>query len=147
MNFAGSLSTQLQTNLLHVLADSPTIATEGQNSTWPVSVVSAVVLHAVLSLTLPSMGKDLLFQMVNVSRTLPLQPSFSASPRHSSQQIDALLSLAITHVPLTAVSLARLRLLCDCICSVNYATFMPVSPHFVSFPRVMANSDGIKRYL
>jgi hypothetical protein len=145
MNFAGSLSSLLQSNLLHVLSDSPTIATEGQNSTWPVSVVSTVVLHAVLSLTLPSIGKDMLFQMVNLSRKLPLQPTFTAPPRNSSQLVDALLSQAITHVPLTAVMLTRLRLLCDCICSVNYASFMPVSPHFVSFPRAMTNNDGIKR--
>ncbi len=145
MNFAGSLGSQLESNLLHVLSDSPTIATEGQNSTWPVSVVSAVVLHAVLSLTLPSIGKEMLFQMVNLARKLPLQPSFSAPPRNSSQLVDALLSQAVTHVPLTAAMFTRLRLLCDCICSVNYASFMPVSPHFVSFPRVMTNSDGIKR--
>jgi hypothetical protein len=145
MNFAGSLSSQLQSNLLHVLSDSPTIATEGQNSTWPVSVVSTAILHAVLSLTLPSISKDVLFRMVNLSRTLPLQPSFTAPPRNSSQLVDALLSQAITHVPLTTIMLTRLRLLCDCICSVNYASFMPASPHFVSFPRVMANIDGVSR--
>lgn len=146
MNFAGSLSNQLEANLLHVLSDSPTIATEGQNSTWPVSVMCVAVLHAVLSLTLPAIGKDMLFQMVSLSRNLPLQPSFTAPPRNSSQLVDAILSLAITHVPLTAVMFSRLRLLCECICSVNYSSFMPVSPHFVSFPRAMTNSDSIKRY-
>jgi hypothetical protein len=146
MNFTGSLSTQLQANLLHVLSDSPPVATEGQNSTWPISVLSAVVLHAVLSLTLPSIGNNVLFQMVSLARALPLQPSFTTSPRTSSQLVDALLSLAITHVPLTATMLTRLRLLCDCICSVNYSSFMPVSPHFVSFPRSMTNVDGIKRW-
>jgi hypothetical protein len=145
MNFAGSLSSQLQANFLHILSDSPNIATQGQNSTWPVSVVSAAVLHAVLSLTLPSIGKDLLFQMVTVSRNLPLQSSFTASPRNSSQLVDALLSLAITHVSLSAFMRTRLRLLCDCICTLTYATYMPVSPHFVSFPQAMTNSDGIKR--
>jgi hypothetical protein len=146
MNFAGSLSNQLEANLLHVLSDSPTIATEGQNSTWPVSVMCVAVLHAVLSLTLPAIGKDILFQMVSLARNLPLQPSFTAPPRNSSQLVDAILSLAVTHVPLTAVMLSRLRLLCECICSVNYSSFMPVSPHFASFPRAMTNSDGIKRY-
>jgi hypothetical protein len=147
INFSGSLCARLQANLLHVLSDAPTIATEGQNSTWPVAVVSVAVLHAVLSLTLPCIGKDLLLQMVALSRTLPLQSSINSPPRNAAQLVDALLSLAITHVPVaSAVMFARLRLLCECICSVNYASFMPVSPHFVSFPRVMTNSDSIRRY-